>query len=491
MTPDGKKALSEMGAFFVCEDGVDQTLGFLTMKTLRAFAVFLVLGCSLRAEDVIAKKPITRAEFAAAFQHIQKGQAEKEVISLLGKPDDIHTAIDPSGIHSTDTRDIWCYGTEGHLTFPVLGCIYFDTSGKVQYAYGIAGDPMLEKSLGDAEINRIVRMLSRVSGISSHYNPQTVVMAANTLAPLGKEKACRLIREYDRVAASMDTWWRLDAFDEYNIQCLTRILFDAPEAKAPVINTAWLEILCDGYLRPPMLGGSNPRPPEDLKITPRFPVYLINDIPILITTGYILAGREEFASEYLDRNEKQGVWHGTLFVPPDNPFPAYSDFKALKGWDGFKDESLQERILTQILAMVQTVYRPAKEDVDFKTATAEFEKCKAKWDQQKCMYTFANGETLPEIMTPIYYRKLFKPKLKDETVDIALKREDELKVALKIESNFSGQFFVHLYRFEIGKRIEMPAERGGSRGFDLKECDPVQMIIEKNGEFIESEVLIP
>ena len=72
---------------------------------------------------------------------LKEGMSEAEVFALLGKPDDIRTHEDPGGISTTRTKEIWRYGTDGHLTFPTLGCVYLDTAGQVQYVYGGHGAP--------------------------------------------------------------------------------------------------------------------------------------------------------------------------------------------------------------------------------------------------------------------------------------------------------------------------------------------------------------
>src|SRR5437588_45169 len=76
-------------------------------------------------QEKASTAPRTRAEFAAAMAKVKKGMPEKEVLALLGKPDDIRTQCDPGGIAvDRTTREVWRYGTNGHLTCPTLGCVY-------------------------------------------------------------------------------------------------------------------------------------------------------------------------------------------------------------------------------------------------------------------------------------------------------------------------------------------------------------------------------
>src|SRR5579885_1030313 len=94
--------------------------------------------------------PRTRRDFAVAMSHVKEGMPEKEVIALLGRPDDVRTQYDPDGIPTTNTREVWGYGTNGHLTFPTLGSVYIDTHGRAQYFYG--GDPPGPETFREEEL---------------------------------------------------------------------------------------------------------------------------------------------------------------------------------------------------------------------------------------------------------------------------------------------------------------------------------------------------
>src|SRR5258708_6277594 len=59
-----------------------------------------------------------RVEFARQFAHFRNGMPEGQVLAHLGKPDDIVRAV---GTDSQDWDVAWCYGANGHLTFPTLG----------------------------------------------------------------------------------------------------------------------------------------------------------------------------------------------------------------------------------------------------------------------------------------------------------------------------------------------------------------------------------
>jgi hypothetical protein len=97
-------------------------------RTSLALTVLLLLACKL-IQAQSALPPRTRAEFAAAMAKIKEGMTEKEILDILGKPDDVRTQFDPGGVHLAQTKEIWCYGANGHLSFPTLGSIYVDENG--------------------------------------------------------------------------------------------------------------------------------------------------------------------------------------------------------------------------------------------------------------------------------------------------------------------------------------------------------------------------
>src|SRR5262245_43752408 len=74
-----------------------------------------------QGQDRDAERPRTRHGFARAMAKVKEGMTEKDVLALLGKPEDVRAQTDPGGISTTRTREIWRYGTAGHLTFPTLG----------------------------------------------------------------------------------------------------------------------------------------------------------------------------------------------------------------------------------------------------------------------------------------------------------------------------------------------------------------------------------
>src|SRR5262245_21634834 len=126
----------------------------------------LLLGAVLGiGSTVVASgndKPVTRQEFARAFARIKPGgpgfrgggTREAEVLDILGAPDDIRTREDPGGITSPRTREIWCYGTDGHLTFPTVGRVFIDVDGTAQIVVGGDGTPPDPGLLPEEQLRR-------------------------------------------------------------------------------------------------------------------------------------------------------------------------------------------------------------------------------------------------------------------------------------------------------------------------------------------------
>ena len=124
-----------------------------------------------------------------------------EVRRLLGPPDDIRTQHDPGGISAVGVKEIWRYGTSGHLTTPTLGVVCIDEKDRVQYVSG-KGEPRV-KSLPEerelagcstswAKSPRTMRARTTIPARSS---------ALNALLPLGKDKALATIDEFLRVTS--------------------------------------------------------------------------------------------------------------------------------------------------------------------------------------------------------------------------------------------------------------------------------------------------
>jgi hypothetical protein len=138
-------------------------------------------------------------------------------------------------------------------------------------------------------------ILARASNSEfSRYTPSRVVDAINELWPLGKDGALDAIEGF---LAKRD----LDADPHQGLFLVLRVLFDV-----------------DAPAHPPMLlGGSMPAPPDRPEALPRFPIVLVDDLPLLLVSGYVLGGEAEPIADHLAYYRK----HGRLRAAPLSPSP--------------------------------------------------------------------------------------------------------------------------------------------------------------------------
>jgi len=87
-----------------------------------------------------------------------------------------------------------------------------------------------------------------------------------------------------------------------------RCMFDVPAVapdgpKAPLgqpANPLAVPVVNAGFFRPPALGVPTPGEPSDLRTSPRWPVILLSDVPLVVVQGYALGGLPESLVDHLD-----------------------------------------------------------------------------------------------------------------------------------------------------------------------------------------------
>src|SRR5262249_41157779 len=148
----------------------------------------------------------------------------RDVLALLGKPDDIRTQFDPGGIYPRTIKEVWCYGTNGHLTFPTLGCVSIDRKDTAKFFHGGYAEPPPTALFAEAELRELLRLIDRAPEFDGdRYDPLPVIQIVNALQPLGKEKALAALEEYLRVDSHYHSGARQGLF------LVLRVLFDVPE----------------------------------------------------------------------------------------------------------------------------------------------------------------------------------------------------------------------------------------------------------------------
>lgn len=345
---------------------------------------------------------VDRAAFAGKLATIKPGMNRSAVERLLGPPDDVRTLRDPGGISATRTVEIWRYGTAGHLSFPTLGRVHLMADGTVQYVFGGKGTPPPRSRMTEAALRRLLRLLDRVPSYSAahRYNPRHLITAVNALHPLGKDKALAVIAEYLRVSSWLDDPGRQGVF------LVLRALFDVP---AP-----------PGYQRGMMVGAPSPPPPADLRSLPRFPLVIVDEVPLLLVTGYMLAGQPEPPEWHLAYFRKTGKLRARRLRPTDNLF-GLADRLAGTATTPFLKRSRASRahILNQLLLLAETVLetRPNRfgarvspgRDLDARWRRIRGGATRAtRWSKKLQRYTFADGTSLTMSPSPLYRRELWR-----------------------------------------------------------------------------------
>ena len=115
---------------------------------------------------------------------------------------------------------------------------------------------------------------------------------------------------------------------------MVRALVMVPAADGPA--SPWPGVAQPGYLRPPALGAAVPAPPGDLRTTPRFPVILLDDVPLVLVGGYRLGGLPEPLAMHLD-GLAGAAWRTDRLVPGH----ADSVRSLLTHWGGTNDDPHQ------------------------------------------------------------------------------------------------------------------------------------------------------
>lgn len=395
----------------------------------------LLLGTQAFAQT---KRPLSRQEFANAISQLKKEDSDQRVLELLGKPDDVRTKQDSGGIGTSRTKEIWRYGTAGHLEVATLGQVFIDTKDRVQYVFG-AGSPPPSGMFDDEELRKLLVALGEVPSYDSmwRYNPRRVILAVNLLQPLGKEKALAAIEEYLRVASSWDDEGRDGVF------LVLRTLFDIPADP--------------GHMPPMMVGAPSVREPKDPKLLPRFPIALEGDIPFLLSEGFSIGGRPEQPESHVAYFRKHGIIRANPLMPSEEPFTALEAFANSPRWvfkenDSriFGDERGRNFLGNQILRFMDTVYRVEPEPYSYGALLplgkenaalrdkliVEASNLKMKWDGKRNQYTFLDGTTVPELVKKIYRREIWRP-AHDLELEIVFEREDRRMVSVWVAESFS------------------------------------------------------
>jgi len=378
-----------------------------------------------------------RHEFASRMTRVTELMPAKEVEAILGRPDDIRSHHDPGGITTTRTREIWCYGTNGHLTFPTLGRVYIDDNGLAQYVYG-QGAPPTAKGADEGALRALLRVIDRAPRISGwEYNPLRVIEVVNALQPLGKEKALEAIDEYLRVASHFHS----DAASD-GLFLVLRVLFEVPA------DPGYMPRMCLG------MPAGDPEP-DDRKLLPRYPLHIEGDIPLLLINGYLLGGVPEPVRDHVAYFRRKGTLRARPLSPSADPLGALERSRVAMALIHPPGDSWQDHhrgmVRNQLLHLVDTVYRIDKKgsgpafdpgdgaDGRWKKIEDEVSSLGIRWDSTKGRYTFKDGTSLPDRPVRIYRREIWKMDGLDKQATLVFERIDAGHVSVVLTREGKGR----------------------------------------------------
>ncbi len=113
-----------------------------------------------------------RPRFARAFGSIKVGQTQCEVTAIVGTPDDIRPPGEPG---TRDGEEVWCFGTDKHLSFPTLGRVCF-LKGRVRLVIGGSGKPPSRDMLNENELRRLLRIVNTIPDLwGETYSPTRTI----------------------------------------------------------------------------------------------------------------------------------------------------------------------------------------------------------------------------------------------------------------------------------------------------------------------------
>jgi RNA polymerase sigma factor (sigma-70 family) len=369
-----------------------------------------------RGEKTATVRYRNRERFAQAMARVKEGMTEKEVLALLGRPDDIRTQHDPGGISTSRTKEIWCYGTNGHLAFPTLGCVYMDRQARAQYVHGGRGMPPAPDLISEAELLPLLRLIDRLPSYNEghRYDPLRVIQVVNALQPLGKTRALAVVDEYLRVASHWHGSGREGLF------FVLRVLFEVPEVP--------------GHMPGMYVGGSSPSAPEEPRLLPQFPILLVDDIPLTLVGGYALAGKAQAVEDHVEHFRKDGVLRGKPLAPTNAPLRSFDKvrqaYRAAYGKGAAKYEEAMVR--SELLRLVDSVYRLEPDGLGFdddsdkrwQKHVAAVAKLDIRWHAGRQRYTYKDGSHLVDLPRKLHRREIWKLEGLEGEAQLIIERRD-------------------------------------------------------------------
>lgn len=441
---------------------------------------------------------VERAAFARLLATIAPDTGASEVLDLLGPPGDVRTELDPGGIVACRTTEVWVYGADRHLGPGTLGTVHVQADGTVQYVFGGGGAPLVDPALPEADLRRLLRTLDAVRGYDGQSDPLRLVQAVNALWPLGRDRALAVISEYLRVSSEFESREGRDG-----VFLVLRLLFDPPPGEA----------------HPPLLvGGPSPDEPDDPTLLPRFPLVLVDDVPVCVVVGYTLFGMAQPPEEHVEWYRAHGVLRPAPLAPPAAPLAALERF-ATAGADLLGLADARERdwfsghVVAQARRLLATVLgtapeaRPSSEARDPPAPTVPWQRLREQvgpivWDPASARYTGLDGSWVDA--TPrSWTRCIWRPEVDRGQVELILERSSAHHVQVSLVCSppsacpgrwltIEGPDGASLLRLDLG-RCGSPGDAGTcttGTSFEAAEGTPVRLSLTGRVD-LRSDPLVP
>ncbi len=401
-----------------------------------------------------------RGLFVRRLGELREGDPAANVRKLLGPPDDILTEKDPD---IKPDAPVWCYGTNGHGTFPTLGVVRM-SAGKVsfQFSYRFKAPPP-KAVIVEGELRALLRKLHVPDDHRLPADdPLWLIRAGNAMIAAGKDKSIAAIQEYEQVAeyqSGLRLLW------------LLRIIFDVPADP--------------GYFPRAKVGAYDV--PADRVHSPRHPLILVDDVPLSIFTGALHLGPPARVSDELEFYRANCRIRTLPLIPPNDPFETYQKILKSPLWPfppfdpnaktRFAVPYAEEEgwLLRSLLYLVRTAYRTKEmgtyshgyiNGLDFPRYHREFLATGARWDIDREMYLPADGKALLDD-TRTFMPTRWKPMVGNVELEVILRRSDtasvDYSINLTVKSGTANGYFLVVRDGDTGRPINLgsPIDEAG------------------------------
>jgi hypothetical protein len=185
-------------------------------------------------------------------------------------------------------------------------------------------------------LQRLFQLIDAVPSYQAPPDPLPLIQAVNALHRLGRDRAVAVLQDYLR-ATPRDHASRNGTFS------IARTLFEVPDPP--------------GYLPSMRVGSPRPAAPADPRALPRFPIVIVDDIPLRVVGGYAIGGKPEAAEDHLESIAREGVLRAHPLQPPDDPLAVIDRLAGQAGTAFLRDAGLDDdpgraRIIDQGLGLL-------------------------------------------------------------------------------------------------------------------------------------------